>query len=181
MWVYQDILYETKPDLIIETGTYFGGSALYLAHVCDALGRGKIVTIDIAPKEKLPNHPRITYLTGSSVNAETIEKVHTYAKDAARVMVILDSDHHKDHVLSEMRAYASFVTPGCYMIVEDTNLNGHPVVPEMGPGPMEATREFLKDRSDFVIDTSREKYFLSQNPSGYLRRAVQNASGMLPV
>src|SRR5262249_49042628 len=89
----------------------------------------------------------------------------------ARIMVILDSDHSRDHVLAELREYADFVTPGSYLVVEDTNLSGHPVVRSFGPGPMEAIRDFLRERSDFEPDAEQEKFFMSFNPGGYLRRA----------
>ena len=85
-------------------------------------------------------------------------------------MVDLDSNHSKQHVLEEMRAYAPMITIGNYLIVEDTNINGHPVLPEFGPGPMEAVEEFLKENHDFVPDPSREKFLVTFNPGGYLRK-----------
>ena len=85
-------------------------------------------------------------------------------------MVILDSDHSRDHVLRELELYAPFVTRGCYLVVEDTNVNGHPVVPGFGPGPMEAVTAFLRTAADFTVDHAREKFMLTFNPSGYLRR-----------
>jgi cephalosporin hydroxylase len=92
-----------------------------------------------------------------------------------RVLVILDSDHSRDHVLEEMRMYADLVTPDSYLIVEDTNVNGHPVFPEFGPGPMEAVDAFLAERSDFIIDRSREKLLMTFNPGGYLKKAGPGA------
>jgi cephalosporin hydroxylase len=86
------------------------------------------------------------------------------------VLVILDSDHTKDHVLAEMRAYGPLVTKGSYMIVEDTNINGHPVLPDFGPGPWEAVEEFLQGNDQFTVDRSREKLLMTFNPMGYLRR-----------
>ena len=85
-------------------------------------------------------------------------------------MVILDDDHTRDHVLEELRTYQRFVTPGSYLIVEDTNINNHPVFPEFGPGPMEAVEIFLRESSEFGVDHSREKFFLSFNPNGFLRK-----------
>ena len=85
-------------------------------------------------------------------------------------MVSLDSDHSKDHVLVEMRAYAGLVTVGNYMVVEDTNLNGNPVWPEFGPGPKQAVEEFLSDNPCFLIDRGREKFYLTFNPGGYLKK-----------
>ena len=88
--------------------------------------------------------------------------------DDESVMVILDSDHRRDHVLDELRIYKDVVTKGQYMIVEDTNLNGHPVAPEFGPGPMEALNEFLSENDELVQDKEMEKFYLTFNPGGYL-------------
>ena len=85
-------------------------------------------------------------------------------------MVILDSDHGKDHVLNELRTYSPFVTKGSYLIVEDTNINGHPVLHDFGPGPMEAVEDFLKENQNFTVDKSKEKFYLTFNPKGYLRK-----------
>jgi cephalosporin hydroxylase len=86
------------------------------------------------------------------------------------VLVILDSDHSKQHVLNELRLYHSFVTEGSYLIVEDSNINGHPVLPQFGPGPMEALDEFLQENDDFVIDESKHKFLITFNPRGYLKK-----------
>jgi cephalosporin hydroxylase len=85
-------------------------------------------------------------------------------------MVVLDSDHTRDHVLAELRAYKDLVSLGCYLVVEDSCINGHPVVPQYGPGPMEAIELFLQECDWFEIDREREKFFLTFNPSGYLKR-----------
>ncbi len=85
-------------------------------------------------------------------------------------MVILDSCHTKDHVLAEMRLFHKLVTPGSYMIVEDTNVNGHPASPSHGPGPMEAVWAFLAENRDFEQDKKRERLLLTFNPGGYLRK-----------
>jgi cephalosporin hydroxylase len=170
MWIYQEILHTQHPELIVETGTANGGSALFLAMMCDLLGSGEIVTIDIEERPGRPTHPRIRYLHGSSTAPEVVEQVRGLAKGRKGVLVILDSDHSKKHVLGELRAYADLVTPGGYLIVEDTNVNGHPVVPAFGPGPFEAVEEFLSGRQDFEIDKACEKYFMTFNPSGYLRK-----------
>ena len=170
LWVYQEILHEVRPDLVIETGTAHGGSAYYLASVMDLLGRGEIVTVDIHPVEGRPEHARITYLTGSSTADEVVEQVERLAEGHERILVILDSDHSREHVLDELRIYSRFVSPGSYLIVEDTNVNGHPAKPEHGPGPMEALEEFLPGTDEFEMDAAREKFFLTFNPRGFLRK-----------
>ena len=166
--VYQEILFEKKPDLIIECGTNHGGSALFLATVCDMIGKGRIVTIDIQDKPGKPVHPRITYLHGSSTSDEIIGTVRSRIQPGESVMVILDSNHRRDHVLEELRKYHALVTPGQYLIVEDSNINGHPARPTYGPGPWEAARQFLKENNQFTVDRSREKYLVTFNPDGYL-------------
>jgi cephalosporin hydroxylase len=170
LWVYQEILHEVKPDLVIETGTAHGGSAYYLASLMDLIGRGEIVTIDIYPLAGRPEHARITYVTGSSTAHEVVQEVERLAEGHERVLVILDSDHSRDHVLDELRIYNRFVTPGSYLIVEDTNVNGHPVLPEHGPGPMEALDDFLAETDALEVDVSREKFFMTFNPRGFLRK-----------
>ena len=170
LWVFQEIIYETKPDVIIEAGTYKGGSALFLASLEDLMGSGRVISIDIKNLPGKPSHKRIAYVLGSSTSPAIIEQVRSSIRPGERVMVDLDSNHSKQHVLEEMRAYAPMITIGNYLIVEDTNINGHPVLPEFGPGPMEAVEEFLKENHDFVPDPSREKFLVTFNPGGYLRK-----------
>lgn len=170
LWVYQEILHETRPEVILETGTARGGSALFLASILDMLGGGEVVSIDIVRRPEWPTHPRVTYVTGSSTSAAVLEDVRRRIAGKSRVMVILDSDHKKDHVLGELQAYAPLVTRGMYLIVEDTNINGRPVFPGFGPGPGEAVDEFLAANRAFVRDPARERFFVTFNPGGYLRR-----------
>ena len=169
LWLYQELLAELRPDLIVETGTLYGGSALYLAGICDLIGHGQVLSVDIAPRDQ-PAHPRVRYLTGSSTEPSIVRTVAEAAEGQSVVLVILDSDHTRDHVLDELHAYAPFVTPGSYLIVEDTNLNGHPVFPRFGPGPMEAVDEFLRHDRGFRRDPSMERLLLTFNPKGYLKR-----------
>ncbi len=170
LWVYQEIISEIRPDIIIECGTADGGGTLFLASMCDLVGRSRVVTVDIRPRENLPKHNRITYLTGSSISEEIIKKIKDIIKPGDRIMVVLDSNHAKNHVLSELRIYGQLVTTGSYLIVEDTNVNGHPVVPDFGPGPMEAVAEYLSENKDFIADKSKEKFYLTLNPGGYLKK-----------
>ena len=169
LWIYQELIAELRPDVIIECGTASGGSAYYLASLCDMLNNGKIISIDILSQPR-PIHPRITYLTGSSVAPEIYSIVHGSINPGERVMVILDSDHHFEHVLNELRIYSLLVTPGSYLIIEDTNINGHPVLPEFGPGPMEALQQFLAENKGFVPDKAREKFFVTFFPNGFLKK-----------
>ncbi|UCC67973.1 MAG: class I SAM-dependent methyltransferase [Armatimonadota bacterium] len=177
LWVYQEIIRETRPNVIVETGTAYGGSALFLACMCDLVGLGRVITIDIEEKTGRPVHNRITYLLGPSTSDEIVRRVVEAIGNDDRVMVILDSDHRRDHVLAELAVYSKLVTPGSYLIVEDTNI-GHPVQPELVPGPREAVQEFLAANPDFTADRSRERFHLTFNPSGYLKKAERG--GMQP-
>lgn len=180
MWVYQEILHETRPDLIIECGTLFGGSALYLASICDLLDKGQVVTIDIDRHPGRPEHPRIEYIWGSSTSDSVMELVRERVKGKESVMVILDSDHSMKHVLEELLLFSPLVSPGNYLIVEDGHFNGRPINPEHGPGPYEAMEEFLKHTKEFQADRSREKFLMTFNPGGYLKR-VAAATGPAPI
>ena len=169
LWVYQEIMFETKPELVVETGTYRGGSASYLASLCDLLGRGEVISIDIEPaRDDYPQHPRITYLAGrSSTEPAVVDEVRERAAGRP-ILVILDSDHSQAHVESELAAYAPLVPVGCYVIVEDSNIGQ--IRKDLMPGPLEAIETFLAQTDEFVVDREREKFLITFNPSGYLRR-----------
>lgn len=171
LWIYQEILHEVQPDVLIECGTASGGGTHFFASMMDLLGKGKVLSIDINSYEK-PQHDRITYLTGSSTAPEMLQTIKAAIKPTDTVMVVLDSDHSKAHVLEELRLYSPLVTKNSYLAVEDSNQNGHPVSPFSGPGPMEAIQEFLGTTRAFVVDRSREKFYLSFNPSGYLKKVA---------
>jgi cephalosporin hydroxylase len=96
--------------------------------------------------------------------------VKSLIENKNKIMVSLDSDHSKEHVLKELEIYSKFVTKGCYLVLEDTNINGHPVYPDFGPGPMEALNEFLDHNKEFIADKNREKFYLTFNPRGFLRK-----------
>jgi cephalosporin hydroxylase len=170
VWIYQELLTELRPDWIVETGTNYGGSAYFLASICDLLGHGQIVTIDLDAKPETPEHERVTYLAGSSTAPEILDRARSLTAGAETVLVILDSDHSYEHVAEELRAYSELVTPGSYLIVEDTNIAGHPVLRGLARGPYEAVHDFLAGDSRFEIDRSREKFMMTFNPCGYLRR-----------
>lgn len=163
------MIWELKPDFIIETGTDRGGSALFFASIFDLIGNGKVITIDINNYSEKVNHPRITKIIGNSISPEIIEQVKKIIGDRTAI-VVLDSNHRKNHVLKEMELYSAFVSLNSYMVVEDTNINNHPVLSGWGAGPMEAVKEFLKTRKDFEIDKSREKFIITFYPNGFLKR-----------
>jgi len=137
LWVYQEIIHETQPDLIVECGTYQGGSAAFLAAMLDLAGKGSVLSIDCTEFPRPQAHPQIRYLTGSSVDPTILAEVDRAARMSSSTLVILDSDHSYPHVLQELRCYHPFVTLDNYLIVEDSNINGNPVLPDFGPGPAE--------------------------------------------
>jgi cephalosporin hydroxylase len=174
-WVTQEIIVEVRPDIVIETGTMAGGSALLWAMILDQVtSDGRVITIDgynqVEEAQKIPLFQRsVDYLQGGSTEPAIVEEVRRRAR-GKRTVVILDSYHAKWHVAAEIQAYAPLVTPESYLIVQDSFLNGHPVEPGSGSGPYEAVTEFLARDDRFVIDHSRERMLFTFNPNGYLRR-----------
>lgn len=169
--IYHEILWDTKPTLIIECGSASGASAIWMADQMDAIGEPcAIISIDISTDEQMPKHRRVTFLSGSTLDEKIYADVATASYSFDRVMVVLDDDHHMAHVAKELELYPQLVTPGCYLIVEDTNVNGEPVMHGYGQGPQEAVKAFLQSTDLFVVDRTREKFFMTWNPGGYLKR-----------
>ena len=169
LMAYQNIIHKTRPEVLVETGTYYGASALYFAQLFDAIGRGQVITIDIYPQAKRPSHPRIAYVRGSSLDDEIFAGIKR-AVASGRCMVVLDSNHHYPHVLAELEKYHTLVTSECYLVVEDTFLNGHPVRKEWGPGPWEAVEKWLPGHPEFERPAALNGRLLTMNPGGWLRR-----------
>jgi len=169
LFIYQEIIHRVKPGAIIETGTCFGGSGLFLADMCEINGKGRVLSIDVRVPRMPPKHNRLRLYTGSSVAPETLAIVQSFLKkNPGPVLVILDSDHSMKHVLEEIALYAPLVTAGSYLIVEDTNLNGD-VRKDHGPGPGEAVDVFLPTTKRFERDPSCERLYATFNPGGYLK------------
>ena len=165
---------------MIEAGTKNGGSALIWAMIMREVNpKSRVITIDIVDKvakaRELPLFKeRVDFLLGSSTDPQIVEEVrHRVA--GKRVIVLLDSDHSRKHVLAEMKAYAPLVTVGSYMIVQDGILSGHPVKDEMTGGPWEAIDDFLAGNDEFRIDSRRERLMFTYCPRGYLRRVGPSA------
>jgi cephalosporin hydroxylase len=165
LFLYQMLIAGTRPEVIIETGTYVGGSAMFLASMCDMRGAGEVISIDIKART-LPQHPRVTYLVGRSTAVDTLAKVKELVAGRS-CMVILDSDHHRWHVKRELAYYSRFVTKGHYLIVEDTY---RPWIPKLAC-PHEAVLWFLERHKDFERVPVEDRFLkLSLNIGGYLRR-----------
>jgi cephalosporin hydroxylase len=170
-WVYQEIIFECKPDVIVEIGNAHGGATLSLAHICDLIGTGRIIGVDLSHKaipEHVKKHPRITLIDGDA--CQCFKHVESLISKEERVLVIEDSSHTYDNTLNVLRIYSALTKPGDYFIVEDSICHhGLSVGPE--PGPYEAIETFLKENTDFDHDRSRESFLLTWNPKGYLRRS----------
>lgn len=165
LFVAQEIIWETKPDVIIETGTFHGGSACFYGD----LGV-EVHSVDLAPPKPPPPHPNVTYHRGYSTSPSNVYFIGEAVRDK-RVMVILDSDHHKANVLAELEAYGPMVSSGCYLICEDTNLGRSIWLEEFGgDGPGDALDEWLPDHPEFQVDLSREKHGVTMHPGGFLLR-----------
>jgi len=170
LWLYQELIHELRPDAIIEAGTKFGGSAYYFARIFDLVGHGQVITIDVEPQPGRPEHPRITYLEGSSTDPSIAESVDELV-GGGKPLIVLDSSHNRDHVLDELRLWSPRVPVGGHIVVEDTHAGGHPVTTRhRRGGPWAAVERFLAEDDAFVVDESMHKFFFTFNPRGYLKR-----------
>jgi cephalosporin hydroxylase len=177
MWNYQEILVSLQPSLLIEFGTCHGGSALFFSSVLQQIGRPYVViSVDINASgisEKAKADPNIRLLTMSSASPEARESIKILRENyAGPAFAILDSDHSKQHVLAEMKNLRDILVAGDYVVVEDSNVNGHPVLKSFGPGPYEAVEEYFRlFPHDYEHDFEREgKFGVSAAPNGFLRR-----------
>jgi cephalosporin hydroxylase len=175
MWVYQEIIYATSPDVIIECGVARGGSSLFLADMCEAQNRGVVIAIDKQLIAGLPTHSRLIYLEGDSVGEEVRKTLldRLFASDSPnslRIMAILDSDHSPDHVYQELCFYGNLVTVGCYLIVEDGNPFGLESATDALGGPMIAIKHYLSEDDRWVVDREKERFLITYNPMGYLKK-----------
>lgn len=189
MIAMQEILWEVQPDLIVETGIAHGGSLIFSASMLELIAscggpEGEVLGIDIDIREHnrraIEQHPmfkRIDMIEGSSTSTTVIEQVHDRAKNKDRVLVCLDSDHTEDHVLAELKAYASLTAVGSYCVVFDTVIEELPgnMFPDRpwskGNSPETAIREFLKQHHEFEVDRRLDnKLQISVARGGYLKR-----------
>ncbi len=178
LWSLQDIIWEVRPDFVIETGTFNGGSALYSASILNGMGlaNSRVITVDIADfTQAASTHPLwkkyVDFSLGSSTDARIVADIASRVK-GKKVVISLDSDHSMHHVMKELRVYSPLVSRGSYLIVEDTNLDGVPVLPNEFPGPFAAVIKFLADGGsrDFEQDLQREQSGTTFYPGGWLRR-----------
>lgn len=183
----QEVIWRTRPDVVIETGVARGGSVIFSASILSLIGHGKVIGVDVDIRahnrdtiQKHPQASRITLIQGSSIDRETIGRVKAEIPSGATVMAILDSDHSRDHVLAELRAYAPLVSVGQYLVCADTLL-GY-LTPEQTPvdrskiwhpgnEPLSALKTFLAEDDRFEADAEiNGKLIVASSPGGYLRR-----------
>jgi cephalosporin hydroxylase len=177
MWNYQEILFELKPSLIIEFGTAHGGSALFFANIMRQIGQPfKVLSVDISHKLLGPaarRDPDISFVKSSSTVPAIAEQIRRLKTEfPGKIFAILDSDHSMDHVLAEMKLVRPLLSAGDYLVVEDSTVNGHPVLPGWGPGPYEAIEAYEQEfPNDYTHDRGREnKFGFTFAPNGFLIR-----------
>lgn len=174
-WAFSEILYEVKPERVIEIGSGAGGTTLYLANLLDLIGNGVVISIDINREIFTAKHKRIIEITGDSHSLSTFRKAAKLCKGKS-VLVIHDGDHNKGAVLKDLRTYSRLVTLNSYFIVEDGILDLFAPTSVIGlsggveEGPLAAVQEFLQENTAFHVDRRWERYIITYNPQGYLKR-----------
>lgn len=182
MILMQELIFRLRPDVIVETGVAHGGSLVYYASLCELLGRGRVIGIDIdirphnrAMIERHPMKKRITLMQSDSTDPALVKRIKSLIRSQDTVLVCLDSDHRKNHVLRELEAYKTLVSPKSYLVVFDT------FIPQLvglkglkkeliGKSSKEAVEEFLKRNKNFRPDSSFDKFFVSSCPGGFLKK-----------
>ena len=192
----QEVIYDLKPDVIVETGVAHGGSLIYYASLCAAMGKGRIIGIDIEirshNRKAIEEHEMFKYIElfeGSSTDPGLVEQVKKSVGDAETVLVILDSNHTYVHVTDELNAYYDLVTPGSYIVSTDGVMRDVKDAPRADPSwetdnPANAAEDWVKDKPDFEItqhpwpfneSTLREN--VTHWPSAYIRRKANGEDG----
>jgi cephalosporin hydroxylase len=165
MWNYQEIICELRPSLIVEYGTHAGGSALFFAQLLAGISPGaRVISVDISLKnvpENVRALPSITFVEASSTDpAVTALVARARSECAGPAFFILDSDHAAEHVYQELVSLREVVQSGDHLVIEDGNVNGHPILPNWGPGPTEAREQYQKlYPDDYRFDAARERVF----------------------
>ena len=169
-WVYQEIIYKTRPQVIIEIGNGYGGMLLAAANLCDILGSGTVIGVDINNERIYPqvcNHKRIITIKGDA--CAVFAEVEKLIQRNSKVFIIEDSSHSYNNTLNVLRTYSVLNRIGDYFVVED-GICGHGLDIGPSPGPYEAVKEFLKENKNFIVDETKESFMITWNPGGYLKR-----------
>jgi cephalosporin hydroxylase len=171
-WVYQELIYKTRPDVVVEIGNYCGGGTLMLAHICDALGNGRVIGVDVDHRHVpavVVGHPRIKLIEGDA--CASYDKISEAIGKNGRVLVIEDSSHTYENTLNVLRTFGDLVHPGGYFIVED-GICRHGLDIGPSPGPYEAIDTFVTEDKRFAIDRELESFVVTWNPKGFLKRVA---------
>jgi cephalosporin hydroxylase len=168
---YHEIINEVRPNWIINTRTGDGGRAMFLASMCDVVGHGQVLSLDNRDRGDLPEHDRLHYLFGPLEGPETKQRIREITgTDDPGVLAILGTASSKRKMMMEFDLVADLVPVGSYVIFEDTIVGGHPVWPSFGPGPYEAIIDLLAVHPGFVSDTTRERFGVTFNRNGFVKR-----------
>jgi len=182
--VVQELVWKNRPDVIVESGVAHGGALILYASLMELLGRGRVIGVDIEIRKynrlAIESHPasrRITLIEGSSTDTSIFESVRARIKPGESVMVMLDSNHTRDHVRAELELYAPLVGPGGYIVVFDEVMPMVADAPNGKPSwdldnPLEAVRDFLEAHPDFEVDRSYERLATTYCRGGFLRRTA---------
>lgn len=180
----QELIWRVRPDLIIECGVAHGGSAIFYASICELVGKGHVIGVDVEIRQynrvAIENHPmtkRIDLVEGSSTDPAIFDHVARRARTARTVLVVLDSNHTRDHVLQELALYHRLVTPGSYLVAMDGAAAHTWDVPRgdakwRDDHPLAAIRQFLADHPEFSIDPHYGRHLITSNPDAFLRRSA---------
>ena len=183
MIMLQELIWKIKPEIFIETGIAHGGSLIYTASLFELMGNnGQVIGIDVEIRahnrvaiEAHSMYKRIKMIEGSSISESTINHLEKLLDNGKTTMVMLDSNHSRDHVLSELRLYSKYVSVGSYLIVQDGAQEWVSDIPRGKPewkqdNPLVAIDIFLKENDDFVIDETYTRLGITQSPNGYLKK-----------
>lgn len=173
-WIYQEILFKVRPDVLIEVGSFSGGSTMFFCHMMDIIDHGQVVSVDIDRSHYRAEHPRLTDITGDCSDRAIVAEVRRVCRNKSAI-VVHDGDHREEAVLRDMRIYADFVSVGSYLIVEDGVVDLFDRATPLGwkqRGPLRAIERFLQEDGRFEIDADCERFLITWNPKGYLRRTT---------
>jgi len=181
----QELIWKVRPDVVIECGLAHGGSALFYASLFELIGKGIVIGVDNEIRKyneiAIKNHPlahRIDLIEGSSISHQVINKIKRLTNKLKKIMVVLDSNHSKEHVLKELELYQDIVTPGSYLIAMDGAQEWVSDIPNGKPewkedNPLAAINEFLKKTKNFQVDEHYSRLMVTANPNGFLKKIMK--------
>ena len=184
----QELIWKVRPDVIIECGLAHGGSALFYASIFELIGKGLVIGVDNDIRKyneiAIKNHPlshRVNLIEGSSISHQVINKIKRLTNKLKKIMVVLDSNHSKEHVLKELELYQDIVTPGSYLVAMDGAQEWVSDIPNGKPewktdNPLAAIKEFLKKSKNFQVDEYYSRLKVTANPNGFLKKIMKEGN-----